>query len=750
MMKKILLSLTAIILFLSCSNTINEHIESSILTITQSKGLTLTTHVDSRVNILYQDGYAFKDMNRNGSLDIYEDWRLSAQERAADLAAKLPIEYLGGIMLHTTGLKVPDALDTTSKVHSNICSYVNERNIRYCLVTKSPQPGMTAQFNNWLQKMAESNPFAIPVVISSDPRNEVKAYEEFNEASGGKCSHWPIQLALGATFDMDVVRDYADVISQEFRAQGITMFLGPQADLATEPRWRRVPGTFSEDIDLVTDMTRVCTDVFQTTAETESGWGNQSVACMVKHWPCGGNGEAGRDAHISIGKYAVFPGNCLQGGMHPFLEGAFKLDGKTSKASSVMAYYTISHDIDPSGENVANAYSKYIITDLLKNKYAYEGYVSTDWQIISDYVGGPSDFSGKCWGVEHLTYDQRYFKLIESGIDQVSGVMDHEGMMRAYASYAEKYGEDLARVRFQSSAEKILLVIFRLGLFESAYVDVDEADRLVGCEEFCKRGHDAMRKSIVMLKNRNSALPMQKGSKVYVPKTWVPGVYSMVGWVRKEGRFDYSVDTSLVAAHYTIVEDPKDADFALVGLQEPITGIGYDKADRNAGGNGYVPITLQYSDYTAEVARERSIAGGDPFDRDNDRSYKGKTVSIENKSSATLVSETRELMGDKPIVVLLQTSRPVVSREFEPDADAILVGFNISPKCFFDITIGEFEPYGLLPIQFPANMETVELQYEDVPRDMIPHVDSEGHAYDFAYGLDWNGIINDTRVQKYK
>ena len=92
----------------------------------------------------------------------------------------------------------------------------------------------------------------------------------------------------------------------------------------------------------------------------------------------------------------------------------------------------------------------------------------------------------------------------------------------------------------------------------------------------------------------------------------------------------------------------------------------------------------------------------------------------------------------------------MVFAEFEKEADGILYGFGVMDQAMMDVLSGRFEPSGLLPVQMPANMETVEQQLEDVPHDMKVHVDSEGNAYDFGYGLNWKGVINDKRVTTYK
>ena len=198
----------------------------------------------------------------------------------------------------------------------------------------------------------------------------------------------------------------------------------------------------------------------------------------------------------------------------------------------------------------------------------------------------------------------------------------------------------------------------------------------------------------------------------------------------------------MVNDYFEFIDNPTEADFAFVYISEPVSGRGYDK--------GYLPISLQYSDYTARYAREVSLAGGDPLENDSNRSYSGKTVKTENSTDVRLVAETRNLMGDKPVIVGLACTKPVVVSEFEPYADAILVTFGVQNKVYLDIMSGAFEPYGLLPMQFPADMHTVEMQYEDTPHDMKCHLDADGNIYDFAFGMNWDGVINDNRVKIYK
>jgi beta-glucosidase len=253
-----------------------------------------------------------------------------------------------------------------------------------------------------------------------------------------------------------------------------------------------------------------------------------------------------------------------------------------------------------------------------------------------------------------------------------------------------------------------------------------------------------------MLKNhQNQVLPIKDRQKVYVPKRHFPAIPGIWGGI-SEDKVEEPISPALVSKYFEVVDDPSQADFAICLIQEPSTGIGYSTADVKKGGNGYLPFSLQYDDYTATEARAVSIAGGDPMEKTLNRSFRGKTVKAYNRDDMLLVNDTKRKMGEKPVVVILETGRPVVLSEIEPAADAILISFNVQHQALLDIISGKVEPSALLPMQMPADMQTVEQQQEDVPRDMRCYQDADGNTYDFAFGLNWQGPINDDRVKKYK
>jgi len=754
MKTRLLLPLLLILAF-ACGPKWEAHEGDGYLYITQKDGPTLGY---TSAAILYDDGYAFKDLSRNGQLDPYEDWRLPSDVRARDLATRLSIEQIAGLMLYSSHQAIPgsaygfgaatysDPGHKSWDLTDQQKKFLAEDNLRAVLVTSVESPEVAARWNNNVQAFVEAIGLGIPANNSSDPRNETAATAEFNMGAGGQISLWPTPLGLAASFDPALVRQFGEIASQEYRALGIATALSPQIDLATEPRWGRFGGTFGENPALDTDMARAYVDGFQTTGD--AGWGNESVNAMVKHWPSGGPEEGGRDAHFNYGKYAVYPGNKLKEHLKAFTEGAFRLEGGTGKASAVMPYYTISYGIDPSGKNVGNSYSKYIISDLLRGEYGYDGVVCTDWNITYDNAAIES-FDGKCWGVEGLTVAQRHYQALQAGVDQFGGNNDKGPVLEAYQMWVADFGKTAARERFEASVVRLLLTSFRTGLFENPYTSPAMATEVVGNPAFMQVGYQAQLKSVVMVKNHDPPLPRPR-TKVYVPQRLYPQTPGMFGlFMGAPAHWDYPVDRALVVKYYDWADTPEEADFALVLIQEPYPGSGYDVKDRAKGGNGYVPISLQYRPYTASYAREVSIAGGDPKEAFTNRSYKGKTVTTYNESDLDLVLKTREEMGDKPVVVVVNLTRPAVLSELEPWADALLLTFGVQNQAVLDLVSGAAEPSGLLPMQMPADMRTVEEQYEDVPHDMRPLLDADGHAWDFGFGLNWSGPISDARTRRY-
>lgn len=732
------------------------------VTVTNAGGPTLGYSPTSGVKLLKVDGLWFKDLNRSGKLDPYEDWRLPAKERARDLASRMTIDQIAGLMLYSNHQAVPatsydvstydgqpyeEGVTVPWLLTDHQKKFLRDDNLRHVLVTIIKDPATAARWNNALQAYVEGLGLGIPANNSSDPRNTARADAEFNAGGGGKISMWPGQLGLGATFSPELVKRFGQVASQEYRALGLATTLSPQVDICTEPRWNRSHGTFGCDPHLAADLGRAYIDGFQTTPGSTDGWGLQSVNCMVKHWPGGGPVESGRDAHYGFGKFAVYPGHNYALHKQPFLEGAFKLQGPTHQASAVMPYYTVSYG--QGSLNAGNGYDPDIIGRQLRQDAGYDGVVCTDWLVTADEIH-PGIHGGKPWGFETSSVALRHYQVLMAGCDQFGGNNDKLPVLQAYTMGVARHGKQWMDERMRQSARRLLMNVFRTGLFENPYVSPERAAQVVGCPQFMREGFEAQIKSIVMLKNHGHVLPLAGGKKarVYVPKRHLPA-YTDFWASKKKERTWKPVSDKALSGYCTPVGTPDSADVAVVFIDSPFGTYGYSLEKARAGQNPYEPISLQYGDYTATAARSHSIAGGDPFEADSNRCYKGQTVRVVNAEDLDLVAKTRKSMGKKPVIVVVDTDNPFVPAEIEPLADALLLTFGIQNQAVLEVISGRHEPSGLLPVQMPKSMLTVERHNEDTPFDLDCYTDADGNTYDFAFGLNWKGKISDARTAKY-
>lgn len=710
--------------------------------------------------ILEIDGLYFKDLERTGQLLPFEDWRLSPEERAADLASRLSITEIAGLMMYSAHQTIPgqvggpfvgtydgksleesgaDPTDLTDQQKK----FLEQDHVRHVLVAMIRDAQTAAGWNNQAQAFVEALPHGLPVNTSTDPRHGASAAGAEYKNGGGRASAWPEGLGIAATFDPELCRNYADIISREYRAMGMTTALSPQVDVGSEPRWMRVEDTFGAHPELVADMGRAYCDGMQSDPDQNGGWGSGSVATMAKHWPGGGPCESGRDAHYSFGKFAVHPGGCEADHLKPFLKGVFHLNGPTGKTASIMPYYTVNWNMDPGGDNVGNCYSRYIIQDMLREQAGFEGVVCTDWGVTGDPAPNmDSFFGGRCFGVEALTEAERHLRVLESGCDQFGGNNNIVPILEAYRLGCERYGAEAMDARFRRSAARLLTNSFRCGLFENPYLDPENSQELVGCPEHAQAGFDAQLKSLVLLKN-TGFLPLSGRKKVYIPQRSIGDRTSFFRTPIPACTIP-GADRAAVERFCDWAENPEEADLAVVFIESPISD-GYSEA------SGYRPVTLQYRPYQADAAREHSIAQGDFREQENpDRTYYGKTNVAANERDLDLVLEARKAMGDKPVIVVIRMHNPCVLAELEAAADAIVVDFGVQQDAVLTLLTGGAEPSGLLPVQLPANMETVERHCEDRPLDLEPYVDSLGNAYDFGYGMNWSGVICDERNQRYQ
>jgi beta-glucosidase len=624
--------------------------------------------------VLQQDGLRFKDLNRNGALDAYEDSRLSPERRARDLVGRMTLEEKAGAMMHGTarsggpmGAVGMGAGYDTAAIRVLIDSAkVNSMITR---LGGGSDPAALAAQNNALQAIAERTRLGIPVTISTDPRHHFQ-YVPGTSSQTSAFSQWPEPLGFAAIGDTALMRRFGDIARQEYRAVGIHMALSPQADLATEPRWGRITGTFGEDAALAERLVRAYVIGFQ---HGSTGLDTGSVVTVVKHWVGYGAAKDGFDSHSYYGRFASFPGRNLEYHIRPFL-GAF-----AAHAGGVMPTYSILEDARWDGrpiEPVGAGFNRQLLTDMLRRRYGFQGVVVTDWAITWDCaercrMGAPAGqrptFAdlGMPWGVEHLSMRARFVKAVQAGVDQFGGTERADLLVEAVRA-----GE-LTEARLDSSVVRILTQKFALGLFENPYVNAESASFVVGNHEFKGEALGAQMRALVLLENKGQLLPLRsppnRPLRVYLHGI-APEAASQEGW--------------------TVTTDSTQADVAIMRLSAP-----------------FERLHPQYMFGT--FLHEGSLAF-----KDGDPEYE----SFKRVSAVV------------PTIVTVYLDRPAILTPIRDAARAVIVNFGVSDTALLFVLTGRARPQGKLPFELPSSMEAVEAQRSDVPHD------SRRPLYPFGFG----------------
>jgi beta-glucosidase len=387
-----------------------------------------------------------------------------------------------------------------------------------------------------VQALAAGTRLGIPVTLSSDPVHGFTDNPATAMAST-TFSRWPEPLGLAAAADEKLVAQFADVVRREYRAVGIRMSLGPQADLATEPRWSRLPGTFGADAESASGLVAAYIRGLQ-----GEQLGPDSVACMTKHFPGAGPQLRGEDAHFPYGREQVYPGRNAEYHLRPFA-AAF-----AAGTAAVMPYYAI--PVGLGVEEIGFGFNSEIVGGWLRGRFGFDGVVCSDWGLVTDVRVEGMRWPARCWGAEQLSRGERVHKILAAGVDQLGGEFCPELVIELVASGA------VPVERIDASARRILRLKFTLGLFDDPYVDPQEAEQVVGNAEFAAAGVRAQQRAVTLLKN--GPLPLRRGVRMILD----------------------GVDPETAARYGEVVDRPTEADVAIVRLAAPYerreTGVDYE------------------------------------------------------------------------------------------------------------------------------------------------------------------------------
>lgn len=678
-------------------------IAGTVISCTERSGQKPQPVLGSRsVTIIEKQGLRFKDLNKNGKLDKYEDWRLTDDERIADLVSQMTLEEKVGLMFHPNIAVPADGVvkyDLTEEEKAALAkagderytgpvgpggqtppgggmamgqmrriatakSYIEEKHFRNILNNGVAPIREFAGWSNKMQEIAEATRLGIPIMFSTDPRHgatlgaHVSGQQYF--------SQWPSkegQVGITASRDTAIVRKFGEVVAEEYRAVGLHMILGPQIDVMTEPRWSRNMGCFSEDANLTSEMLSAFMDGAQ-----GKNIGPGKILVHLKHWPGAGPHKGG------TGQWLVYPGNNFDYHLIPWKKGIEK------GALAAMGYYSGTF-YDSLNVN----YSRHMSTEVLYNQLGFRGAICTDWGVVSRGPLKPS-LQGK------TTLKDNMEMIINAGVDQMGSETNNELVIELV-----KEGK-VTEERINQAAKRILQWHFKLGLFENPYVDPEAAVRIVRSEKNQQLGYQAQLESIVLLVN-DGILPAKEGIKIYV-----------------EG-----VDKEAAAKYATLVENPKAADLILVRTtteeERSFPGFGGGAAPGGAARAGQNTQRRQGN-------QQQMAAAMNPF--------APREINIEIPKAKWDNIKALAKTG-KPVVVAFNPtgSSCVLPPDLKEVAKATIMIFDALDNALLDVIFGKFNPVGRLPFEIPSSMEAVKKQLEDVP------FDSENPAFKFGDGLSY-------------
>lgn len=425
-------------------------------------------------SVIEVDGYRFIDLNGNGTLDVYEDWRQDAETRAADLVGQMTAREKIAQMQHPTYLPRADG-----KIAPYLQDYCTDYGIGMLLIRELNSVEAAATTMNTIQEYAEASRLGVPVLVSMD------SVHGLSYVSGATVT--PHNLALAATRDEELVTRLAEIARDEHLAVGVRMTLSPEADIASEPRWGRVMETFGEDPDLVTRMVTAQVVAFQ---NGRDGLNTGSIVACMKHFPGAGPQMEGKDTSPIISSEET-----LQTHLKPYY-AALEVN-----VASIMPYYSVPLALDMENSAIG---SKATLQDLLRDEMGFTGIIQTDWGMI----WAIQEALGTMTGEEVSDEEAILIGVTQSRVDGIGG--ESIRLIDLMEEYTQEGKIDEAILT--AAATRIVKVKFEMGMFENPYCDVDYAVSFVGNEENQKVNLQAAREAMTLLKN-DGALPLDPDAK---------------------------------------------------------------------------------------------------------------------------------------------------------------------------------------------------------------------------------------------
>ncbi len=655
---------------------------------------------------------------------VYKDSTATAEARTIDLVNRMTLEEKVGQLSTLLGWKMYEKTKNKVTESAALQSAISNQHIGTLWGTLRADPwtqktlknGLDPQkaavATNAIQKYAiEKSRLGIPLFLAEEAMHGHMAIGT---------TVFPSGIGQGSTWDPEILTEMASAIAEELRAQGAHIGYGPILDLAREPRWSRVEETFGEDPHLTAQLGLGVIKGFQgenwntNDNKNNNKNSNNKVISTLKHFAAYGVSEGGHNGNaVHIGARELF-----QDYLYPFREAI------DFGALSVMTAYS-------SIDGIPSTSHKELLQGILKEKWGFKGFVVSDLGSIEGLLGS-----------HHVaaTAEDAAALAINAGVDADLG---GKGFDRALLN-ALKSGK-VDENRLDEAVKRVLLLKFKMGLFEHPYVNIVAVKQHVRTEKHIALARKVAQKSIILLKNEDNLLPLNKNLKhIAVIGPNADMQYNQLGDYTApqaeenivtvlEGIQQKMPNAIITYAKGTAIRDTTETDIksaveAAKNAEVAIVVLGGSSA------RDFKTEYLETGAATVSAVKDELLGdmeSGEGFDRST-LNLMGKQLQLLQAVYAT----------GTPTVLVLIKGRPLLLNWPAENIPAMLDAWYPGQEggnAIADVLFGDYNPAGRLPVSVPKNVGQLPIYYDYLKPERRDYVEGDGKPlYSFGYGLSYS------------
>ena len=653
------------------------------------------------LGVIEINGQYFRDLDNDHELDDFEDWRLDADTRANAFAAamtdkQLTHQLVNNMSYSPKSTKVEDVVDengnpvwnkmyttsvyvyqgmgstvgaeTSEKTGADIINFWEDAGWRTFVIRSNPSTEVGVWYNNGLEQYSEysaivNGEITVPFLTFTNP------------ISHGLPGNEGVAAAVYGDGNADLVLQDATLYRQVMWAKGIDAIYGPQIDLVTDPRWPRNQGTYGEREDMLAQIAQAFVIGYQ---NGDQGLVDGSILLTVKHFPGDGAAYNGFESHGQTGRYRIYSteNSLANYQLVPFIAAfeagaAGTMPGYSQPiideriAAQSITYNGETYDIKLEGRG--NSFNSDVIDYLLRDVLGFDGLINSDSLSMDAQQG-----------VEDLTEYERMVLFVKSG-NQAGVIMFSEGEPSDYLDQALANG-DVTRAELEATAAARAKVQIQTGNMDNPYRSLEEAQTTIATldPQIAALAEEAHLKSVVLMKNIDSALPVKDTSK----KVYVAGF-------NQGDNYDTSkIVAALTEAGFTVVEDAAEADIAYMHVDPTIVGQGSSQlAILDLAEDVETPIYDNNAKRTEDTALVTTVASMKKFQKAADAVHANGGI----------------------VIGRIEADNAWILTEMEPYCDALLGTFDTSEAAVMKVITGEYNPTGKLPITMVADASVIAL-----------------------------------------